>query len=68
MYAHAYSLSKILNYNLYIDDSSGFSSKKTQLRKHQKYMLNYFNIRQNIASKNNKYDTFYKYHKKKLKK
>lgn len=66
MYAYSYSLSKKLGYNLLIDNTSGFSKKKNQLRKHQKYMLNYFNIIQDIAPQNLKYDNSYKHYKKKI--
>ena len=65
MYSHAYALSKKIGYNLLIDNTSGFSKKKNQLRNHQQYMLSYFNIKQNIAPENLKYDTFYKQYKKK---
>ena len=47
MYAHAYSMAKKLNYELFIDNKSGYSFKKNTLRKHQKYMLDSFNINQN---------------------
>ena len=30
MYAHAYSLSKKINYDLYIDNTSGYFKKKNQ--------------------------------------
>ena len=48
MYAFAYSLSKKLNYDLYIDNKTGFSRNKNLLRNHQFYMLNNFNIIDNI--------------------
>ena len=51
MYAFAYALSKSFGYNLYIDNQSGYSFKKNTLRKHQKYMLDSFNIDQNYAPK-----------------
>ena len=66
MYSYAYALSKKLGYDLLIDNTSGFSKKKNQLRKHQQYMLSYFNINQDIAPENLKYDTFYKQYKKKI--
>ena len=34
MYAHAYSMAKKLNYELLIDNKSGYSSKKNSMRKH----------------------------------
>ncbi len=66
MYAHAYSMAKKLNYDLFIDDKSGYSSKKNTLRKHQKYMLNAFNIVQNYAPNEFIYDKLHKKIKKKL--
>jgi hypothetical protein len=45
MFAHAYTLSKKLRYNLYIDNISGYQIKKNLLRNHQKYILHDFNIR-----------------------
>ena len=33
MYAHAYSMAKKLNYELFIDNKSGYSFKKNTLRK-----------------------------------
>ena len=35
MYAHAYSMAKKLNYELFIDNQSGYSFKKNTLREHQ---------------------------------
>ena len=66
MYAHAYSMAKKLNYELFIDNKSGYSSKKNTLRKHQKYMLDSFNIDQNYAPNEFVYDKFHKKIKKKL--
>ena len=67
MYAFAYSLSKKLDYDLYIDNKSGFSRNKNLLRNHQFYMLNNFNIIDNIADANMIYDTPMKIFQKKLK-
>ena len=67
MYAFAYSLSKKLNYNLYIDNKSGYSRNKNLLRDHQFYMLNNFNITSNIAPANLIYDTPFKLFLKKFK-
>jgi len=67
MYAHAYSLSKELDYALFIDNKSGFSKKKNLLRNHQKYMLGNFNLFGSIAENNMIYDTDFKRFKKKLK-
>ena len=44
MYSHAFSLSKKLNYNLKIDNFSGYARSKNLLRKHQKYLLDKFKI------------------------
>jgi len=66
MYSFAYALSKKLGYNLMIDNESGYFLKKNQLRIHQKYMLNYFNIKQNISTKNNQYNTIFKRYIKKI--
>ena len=67
MYAHAYSLSKELDYALFIDNKSGYSKRKNLLRSHQKYMLGNFNLYGNIADNNMIYDTNFKRFKKKLK-
>ena len=67
MYAHAYSLSKELDYALFIDNKSGYSKKKNLLRSHQKYMLGNFNLYGNIADNNMIYDTNFKRFQKKLK-
>ena len=67
MYAHAYSLSKNLDYDVLIDDKSGDSKKKNLLRSHQRYMLDNFNLNGNIADSSLIYDTILKRFKKKLK-
>ena len=67
MYAHAYSLSKELDYNLFIDNKSGYSKNKNLLRSHQKYMLGNFNLYGNIADNSMIYDTDFKRFQKKLK-
>ena len=56
MYAHAYSLSKKINYDLYIDNTSGYFKKKNQVRT---YELGKFNIDPNIIDKKNKFDTYF---------
>mgnify|MGYP001022081615 CR=1 FL=1 len=56
MYAHAYSLSKKINYDLYIDNTSGYFKKKNQLRS---YELDKFNIDHNLPDKKYKFDTFF---------
>ena len=66
MYAHAYSMAKKLNYELFIDNQSGYSFKKNTLREHQKYMLDSFNIVQNYAPNEFIYDKLHKKMKKKL--
>ena len=67
MYAHAYSLSKELDYALFIDNKSGYSKRKNLLRSHQKYMLGNFNLYGNISDNNMIYDTNFKRFQKKLK-
>ena len=65
MYAHAYALSKKLNCKLYIDDTSGFYQAKNKLRG-QKYMLNTFEIENDIADKNDKFDNLSGYLRRKF--
>ena len=65
MYAHSYALSKRLGCELQIDNVSGFSKKKNKLRSHQKYMLDKFNISQNLADSNSTYENSFKRIKKK---
>ena len=66
MYAHAYSMAKKLNYELFIDNKSAYSYNRNTLRKHQNYMLNSFNITQNYAPNELIYDKLHKKLKKKL--
>ncbi len=66
MYAHAYSLARKLDYDLLIDNKSAYSIRKNTLRKHQKYILDSFNIAQNYAPNNLIYDTKLKRIKKKF--
>ena len=56
MYANAYSLSKKINYDLYIDNTSGYFKKKSQVRS---YELDRFNIELNLVDKKYKFDTFF---------
>ena len=49
MYAHAYSMAKKLNYELCIDNKSGYSLNKNIIRSHQNYILSSFNIKQNYV-------------------
>ena len=60
MYAHAFSVSQKLGCELLIDNKSAYSLKKNTLRKHQKYMLDLFNINQNLAPQKYIYDNEYK--------
>ena len=65
MYAYAYSLSKKLDYVLFLDNKSGYSKRKNLLRSHQRYMLDNFNLNASIADNNMIYDTdFKRFHKK----
>tara|TARA_B100000965_G_scaffold386504_1_gene388818 strand:- start:1307 stop:2203 length:897 start_codon:yes stop_codon:yes gene_type:complete len=63
MYANAYSLSKKLNYDLYLDNTSGYFKKKNMIRN---YELDKFNIPQNIIGQNLKFDTYVKDFKRKI--
>ena len=54
MYAHAYSLSKNINYDLFIDNTSGYFKKKNQVRS---YQLDKFNIDTSLSEKNYRFDT-----------
>ena len=53
MYAHSYSLSKKINYNLYIDNTSGYFKKKDQIRS---YELDKFNIDIRLYDKKDRFD------------
>ncbi len=66
MYAFAYSISKKFDYELFIDNKSGYSKKKNLLRNHQKYMLDNFNIEGKIANNDMIYNTSFKRIKKKF--
>jgi len=55
MYAHAYALSKKINYDLYIDSTSGYFQKKNQIRS---YELDKFNINTNLSDKKYRFDNF----------
>tara|TARA_A100001011_G_scaffold246967_1_gene255205 strand:+ start:34 stop:960 length:927 start_codon:yes stop_codon:yes gene_type:complete len=68
MYSYAYSLSKKFDYKIQIDNTSGYFKKKNRLRDHQKYMLHYFNIDQNLALSSYRYDNIFKRNKKKFQK
>ena len=63
MYANAYSLSKNYNYQLFIDNTSGYFKKKDQYRS---YELNNFLLEENIAPANLKFDTHLKNLKRKI--
>ena len=66
MYAFAYSFSKQMNYELFIDNKSGYFKKKNQLRTLQKYILNNFNLEGRIAEENLIYNSALKILKKKI--
>jgi hypothetical protein len=57
MYAHAYSLSKKKNYNLYIDNTSGYYKSEY---KHTTFLLDKFEMQIIICNYIFKYDNFYK--------
>ena len=63
MYANAYSLSKSYNYQLFIDNTSGYFKKKDQLRI---YELNNFLLEENLATSDLKFDTHSKNLKRKI--
>ena len=55
MYAHAYALSKKINYDLYIDNASGYFQKKDQI---SPYELDKFNINTSLSDKKYRFDNF----------
>jgi hypothetical protein len=55
MYAHAYALSKKINYDLYTDNTSGYFQKKNQIRS---YELDKFNINISLSDKKYRFDNF----------
>ena len=56
MYAHSYSLSKTINCDLFIDNTSGYFKKKNQIRS---YELDKFNIDTALSDKKYCFDTFF---------
>tara|TARA_B100000686_G_C16767498_1_gene962813 strand:- start:321 stop:1232 length:912 start_codon:yes stop_codon:yes gene_type:complete len=65
MYAHAYALSKELNYKLYIDDSSGYFQKKNRTF-NRKYRLTFFKLSSSIIEKKYKFDNYFTHNIKKF--
>ena len=63
MYANSYALSKRLNYELFIDNTSAYLNKKNQIRN---YELDKFNIYCNESDHNYKFDTFFSNMKRKF--
>ena len=59
MYAHAFALCKKINYELLIDNTSGFFKDKNKLRPHQLFLLDKFKIIDQIAPPNLKFDSFF---------
>ncbi len=55
MFANAYYLSRKYNYNLFLDNTSGYFKKKNQIRS---FELDKFNLNYSIAGKNFKFDTY----------
>ena len=53
MYAHAYALSKKINYDLYIDNTSGYFKTKNQI---SSYELDKFNINTSLSDKKYRFD------------
>ena len=66
MYSFAYSISKSLGYDLFIDNKSGYSRDKNLYRSYQKFMLNSFNIVGKLAPDDMIYNTSFKRFKKKF--
>ena len=64
MYAHAYALSKKINYKLYIDNESAYFKKKDI----KKYELDYFNISAENIGDNEKFNNYFLNFKRNLKK
>ena len=62
MYANAYSLSKKIDYDLYVDNESSYRTKNIR-----SYLLNNFKISANIASQNLMYNSYKKIFLEKLK-
>ena len=62
MYAHAYSLSKLIDYKLYIDDESGFIKTK----EFRNYYLNNFKVSAEIVNDDLKFNDFNKNLKRKI--
>tara|TARA_B100000686_G_scaffold222672_1_gene229864 strand:+ start:1720 stop:2613 length:894 start_codon:yes stop_codon:yes gene_type:complete len=63
MYSHSYSLSKKLNYTLFIDDTSGYFKNKNKTRN---FELNYFNISGQLSDNKFKFDSYVKDFKRKI--
>ena len=63
MYANSYALSKRLNYELFIDNTSAYLKKKNQIGN---YELDKFNIYCNGSDHNYKFDTFFSNMKRKF--
>ena len=62
MYANAYTLSKTIDYKLYVDDQSGFVKTKN----FRNYYLENFNITANIIDNKFKFNTLKKNIKRKI--
>ena len=58
MYANAYALSKKYNYELHIDNTSGYFKNKNKIRS---YELDNFVISNYIANSSFKFDTYIKF-------
>ena len=55
MFANAYYLSRKFNYNLLLDNTSGYFKKKNQIRT---FELDKFDLKSTIANDNLKFDTY----------
>ena len=65
MYSNGFALSKENDYNLFIDETSGYFKKKNQFRN---FKLDQFNISSNFISPAFKFDNYYLDFKRKIKK
>jgi hypothetical protein len=65
MFCNAFSLAKSKKYQLLIDNESGYFKNKNQLRKRE-YLLQFFNIKNDICSDQLKFNNYFKDTKRKL--
>ena len=63
MYANSYSLSKKMNYRLFIDNTSGYFKEKNKVRS---YELDSFNVLAELSEKQNRFDNHHRDLKRKI--